>query len=50
VVTIWTLARQSLRITWFWDLTTILQVCMEDALDALSVPSDVHTPLSEIVD
>jgi hypothetical protein len=32
----------SLKITWFWDLTTILQVCMEGAVDALAVPSDEH--------
>jgi hypothetical protein len=28
---------------------TILQVCMERAVVALAVPSDEHTPLSEIV-
>jgi hypothetical protein len=28
---------------------TILQVCMEGALDALAVPSDEHTALSEMV-
>jgi hypothetical protein len=27
---------------------TILQVCMEGAVDALAVPSDEHTPLSEM--
>jgi hypothetical protein len=26
-----------------------MQVCMECAVDALAVPSDEHTPLSEIV-
>jgi hypothetical protein len=26
-----------------------LQVCMEGAVDTLAVPSDEHTPLSEIV-
>jgi hypothetical protein len=33
----------SLKITWLWDR----QVCMEHAVDALSVPSDQHTPLSK---
>jgi hypothetical protein len=28
---------------------TIFQVCMEGAVDALAVPSDEHTLLSEIV-
>jgi hypothetical protein len=28
---------------------TILHVCMEGDVDALALPSDEHTPLSEIV-
>jgi hypothetical protein len=40
--TLWTLARYNL----FEDLTVQMQAY---AVDALAVPSDEHTPLSEIV-